>query len=336
MLRRLLSLCLALSLGFAPSLGFAAKRGDRAAQAAALVLFKQGRMALQAKDFDAALKLFRQAQATYEHEPLIVLALAKTLDGAGQREKALRYYEIFIKQVEPTDRDRAPTLKRIAALKKELATRPATIVLKGLPTGAQVWLDGKATQVGVNNTLTVPAGVHGVRVAMGNRVPYARSGMALGPGQRLELDVVLLEPVDESKLSRDHTWTWVAGGLTAAAALGAGVLAVRGVSLRNSYGELADLQTGKITAAARKRYNCVSQKAEDCPELITEANQRRAAIDSNDSLLYGVGIGVGVLGLATLVAYLAAPVKRPARGAGLLLTPMVDGRRAGVMATLRF
>lgn len=336
MAHRLLTLILTLLIGLAPSLGFAAKKGDQKALRAALGLFKQGSMALQAKDFDAALKLFRKAQATYEHEPLIILALAKTLDSSGQIGKALRYYEIFIEQVNPTDPAQKPTLRRIEALKRQLAARPAKLVLKGLPTGATVMLDGKPVQVDAANTLIVPAGVHKVRVTMGNRVPYERRGMALAAGQRLILDVVLLEPVDVSKLMRDHTWTWVAGGVTAAAALAAGILAVRGASLVNSYGEIADLETGQIKAAALKEYACESQKPEDCPELMSEARKRKGAIDDNNSLVYATGIAAGVFGLVTLVAYIAAPVKKPSDQGALQLRPMWDGERAGLALTLRF
>ena len=336
MARRLLSLMLTLLVGLAPCAGFAADKGDQAALRAALGLFKQGSMALQAKDFDAALKLFRKAQATYEHEPLIILALAKTLDSSGELPKALRYYEIFIKQVNPTDPAREPTLKRIAALKRQLAARPAQIVLKGLPTGANVTLDGKQVQVDANNTLRVRAGVHRVRVTMGSRIPYARKGMALAAGQVLTLDVVLLDPVDESKLSRDHTWTWVAVGTTAVAALAAGVFAVRGASLRDSYGEIADIETGLITAAAREEYGCKSQKADDCPALIGEARKRRAAIDDNNTLIYATAIAAGAFGIATLVAYIAAPVKKPVEQGSLQLQPLWDGTRTGLALTLRF
>lgn len=336
MTQRLLAISLALLIGIAPTLGFAAQKGDQKALRAALGLFKQGSMALQAKDFDAALKLFRKAQATYEHEPLIILALAKTLDSAGEMKKALRYYEIFIRQVNPTDPERKPTLERIQVLRKKLAAQPAVLVLKGLPTGALVKLDGKTVQVGAANQLIVQPGVHRIKVSMGSRIPYAREGIPLAAGQKLALDVVLLDPVDRSKLSRDHTWTWVAGGLTAAAALGLGIVAVRSASLNNEYGEIANLETGQITAAARKKYGCDSQVASDCPKLISEAKKRKQAIDDNNSLLYITGIATGALAIATFGAFFAAPIKKPADQTAWQLLPSFDGRRPGVAFSLRF
>ncbi len=338
MARRLTALLTILALvlaTFAPSApASAAEKGDVAAMRQALEVFKQGRTALKARDFDAALKFFRKAHAIYEHQPLIILALAKTLDRAKQPDNALRYYKLFIREAEPDDRDRKPTLARIAAIEAALARRPAKLVLKGLPAGAAVRVDGKTRQVDPGNGVTLKAGVHGVEVTMGNRLPFVRKGLALAPGQTLTLEVVLLEPVDPSKLPRDHMWTWVAGGATALATLTLGVLAVRRVTLSNSYFELVS-ESGKVNQTTIKKYDCKGTTLDDCPALRDEANSRRDAILQNDKLLYGAGIAAGVFAIGTVAAYFAAPVKKQAR-ATLQLTPTWDGRRVGAGLTLRF
>ena len=152
-------------LVFVSTPAFSAPKGDQVAMRQALEVFKQGRTALKAKDYDAALKFFRKAQAIYEHEPLIIYALAKTLDHAGQMENALRYYQLFITASEPDDRERPLAHKRIKALREALAKRPARLVLKALPAGAAVKLDGKVAQVDPQNALVVKAGTHSVEAS---------------------------------------------------------------------------------------------------------------------------------------------------------------------------
>ena len=50
--------------------------GDANLRDEALELFNQGKVAFKAGDFSAALDLFRRAQAKFDREPLIILALA--------------------------------------------------------------------------------------------------------------------------------------------------------------------------------------------------------------------------------------------------------------------
>ena len=44
--------------------------------------------------------------------PLIILALAKTLDKAGDGERALNYYRLFLKEAPENDPDRPSTVER--------------------------------------------------------------------------------------------------------------------------------------------------------------------------------------------------------------------------------
>lgn len=306
-----------------------------AARERALEVFKQGRTAYKAGDYDAALKLFRQAQGIYQHEPLIILALAKTLDRAGDLERALQYFRLFLQEAAAEDPDRAAAVARIRAIEKELAERPAVLVLGGLPSAAEVFVDGKLSGVDHRGAVKLPAGEHKIEVRMRDRLPFHRA-VVLSAGQETRIDVVLLEPVDRSKLPRDHTWTWVAGGATAAAGLAAGVLALRGSGLRTDYFELFNA-SGRATATGRSRFGCAATatKDEDCPKLIAEGVRLREAIDSNDTWVASVGIATGALALGTAIAWFAAPV-REVGGGNVTVVPLATGADAGLTLGWRF
>ncbi|MEY3014168.1 MAG: hypothetical protein RIT45_2903 [Pseudomonadota bacterium] len=310
---------------------------DADARRRALDVFKQGRTAYKAGDYDAALRFFRQAQAIYQHEALIILALAKTLDKAGDGERALSYYRLFLKEAPENDPDRGSTVQRIAALEAELAARPGFVVLQNLPSGAEVTVDGKAAAIDHRAGIKLAAGTYKVAVRMKNRLPFERT-VEVTAGRETKIDVVLLEPVDPSKLPRDYRWTWITGGLAAASLLTTGVLAVRGSSLRNDYGVLFDEASGRATETGRKRYDCppTATKDEDCPELVAEGERLRSDIISNDTLTASFGIATGALAIGTLVAWLAAPVKQPAEGSTVTWTPQFGPRSAGMTLSLRF
>lgn len=310
---------------------------DADARRRALDVFKQGRTAYKAGDYDAALRFFRQAQAIYQHEALIILALAKTLDKAGDGERALNYYRLFLKEAPENDPDRPSTVERIAALEAELAARPGFVVLQNLPSGAEVTIDGKAAAVDHRSAVKLAAGTYTVGVRMKNRLPFDRK-VAITAGRETKVDVVLLEPVDPSKLKHDHTWTWITGGLAAASLLTTGVLAVRGSGLRNDYGVLFDESTGRATETGRKRFDCppTATSDADCPELIAEGKNLRESILTNDTLTASFGIATGALAIGTLVAYLAAPVAQPDATPKVSLSPRFGDGTTGFALSLRF
>lgn len=333
LLATLITLTPAMSTMAAPRLS----AEDADARKQALEVFKQGRTAYKAGDYDAALRFFRQAQALYQHESLIILALAKTLDKAGDGERALSYYRLFLKEAPASDPDRQATTERIAALEAELAARPGFVVLKNLPSGAEVTVDGKAAAVDHRGAVKLAAGTYQVGVRMANRLPFERK-VAISAGKETQVEVVLLEPVDPSTLPRDHRWTWIAGGLTAATLLTTGVLAVRGAGLRNDYGVLFDETSGRATETARKRFDCppTATKDEDCPALIAEGDRLRDDIVTNDTLTASFGIATGALAIGTLVAWLAAPVKQAEAAPAVSWTPSFGPSGASVALSLRF
>ncbi len=305
----------------------------------ALELFRQGKTAYKAGDYDAAMKFFRRAQAIYGHEPLIILALAKTFDRASEFVRARKYYELFIKEAPPADRDRAGVIKRIAAIDAHLKARPATLILKNFPSAAKVSINGKDRGVDHRSAVELPAGTYDVKVTMELRLPFERKAVVLDAGVTRTLEVVLLEPVDPSTLARDHTWTWAAGGATAVAMLTAGGFFLKQVFVREEWFELFN-SDGKAKDSTKKSFGCTSSK--DTPDECQTMKDEGSRLDDDQLKWQGRALLTtalaGGLGVATAVAYLAAPVKKPAhdQSAGLSLQPYATIDGAGAVLTIRF
>lgn len=315
---------------------------ERAARTAALEQFKQGATAYKAGDYDAALKFFRRAQALYGHEPLIILALAKTLDGAKEHDKALKYYQLFLNEAPADDNDRPKTVARIQAIKALLAAMPATLVLMNLPSAARVSVNGKEHTVDHRSALSLPAGSYDVLVTMKPRLPFELKALTLEPGATREVEVVLLEPVDPSTLPHDHTWTWAAGTATGVAALTAGAFGLKSYFVRGDWADMFDGDTGQAKASAKASFGCTSKQAtpEKCQALVDEGNRLDDEAKSFQQLAWitgGVALG---LGFATAVAYFAAPVQSPAAAAPTAwrwqVGPWLAPGQQGAALTLRF
>lgn len=320
----------------------------------AFELFKQGRNAFKAGDYDQARELFQKAWAAYDKEPRIALALAKSYDKAGALEKAKLYYEHFLRLAPATaeyQQDRDQTGKRVAELRDALQRRPATLKFKGLPSGAQLIVDGKATDVDASGALQVEAGQHSVRVTMDKRVPFERPVVSIGPGETKEIEVVLVAPIDPSVLPRDHTWTLVAGGTTAAGVVATSVLGFLLWRAHDQYNARFD-ELGKPRDATRADYPINGQPCRigvlqagtgtlECAAAVDEANERMATIKG-----YQIGTAVAggltlLTGVATAVAYVTAPPaetsgKKQATRAQWQVQPWSSATSHGAMVSLRF
>ena len=283
---------------------------ELAARQRALEVFKQGKTALKANDYDAALQFFSKALAIFEHEPLIILALAKTHDRAGNHEKALNYFNLFLKTASPGEVERPEVVKHIGELERLLASRPGTLKLNNLPSQARVEINGEKREPNHENKLFLPPGSYDVLVTMDKRIPYERRTIRLGPGEAKTLDVVLVAPVDESKLPRNHTWTWIAGGATGAALLATGVLGVMTSSSKSKYFERFN-ERGQPLKVTLEDYDC--QKGEVCPEALAEGDKYRQEFIDRQNWMLIAGLTASGLALATVALFFAAPVKDPAR-----------------------
>lgn len=313
-------------------------RQDAEQRGKALQVFKQGKTAYKAKDYDAALKFFRQAQAIYSHETLIILALAKTLDRAKQLEQAKRYYRLFLKEAPANDRSRAKTLQRIQAIDRLLAKRPATLVIRNLPTAARLRVNDKDAVPNAKGELSLPPGRYKVHADLQHHYPFDRAGISLKAGERLELPIVLKRIPDPSTLPRDHTWTWVAGTATGVSVLVTGVFALQSFFKRNEFFELADAG-GAPTEKGRRDYDCEPQNPGDpkpleCPKWEAAVSEIKADAEGYQTAAAVSGLVAAGLGVATAVAYFAAPVKKGAAPRTSLLIAPTGPRSVGL--TLRF
>jgi tetratricopeptide (TPR) repeat protein len=325
----------------------------------ALELFNQGKLALKAQDYGRALDLFSKAQARFQKEPYIILALAKTLDKAGDLEKAKGYYELFLATAPTTQpafaKDREATVQRLREIREELAKRPGVLKFKGMPSGAQLELNGKPADVDTKGELKVPAGTYSLRVTVDKRLPFERAAVLVGPGETKEIEVVMLAPVDPSTLPHDYTWTWVAGGASVAALLTGAVFGVLTQQSLDQYSKRfeSDGNARQVTLDDYKLKNSdgslqlkdgQAQKCfkgtTHCPDAVAEGNGYIKTFESRrTATIASLGTGAA-LGIVAVVLYLNAPLKdQPGKGATARtwhLLPSFDGHTASALIALDF
>ncbi len=313
----------------------------------ALELFNQGKIAYKAQDYDAALELFRRAQAKYDKEPLIILALAKTLDQAANQEKALLYYQLFLKVAPVTPafaKDREATVARIKLVEEILRSRPGLLRFKGVPPGALVEIDGQPAAMDAQGEVKVQAGKHSARVSMGQRIPSEWPALQVAAGEVKVIEVVLAAPIDPSTLPHDHTWAWVAGGATVASLAVGAVFGVMAVQENDAFGKRFDSSSRPLPSTLAEYKDATGQTCSygvkgGCPGAEAEGKRRIAAIESDQTwMIVGLGTGAG-LAVVTTVLYLTAPVKEPASATPRTtwnLAPMPLQGGAGAMFALRY
>ncbi len=342
--------------GLAPGQAFAGEAlssADEKAREEALELFKQGRNAYKAGDFDAARELFQRAWARWDREPLIAKALAMAYDRAGQLEKAQVYFEHFLRLAPATKdylADREQAVQRLAAIKEQLMARPGVLKFRNLPSGARLLVDGKPAGVDAAGELKVQPGSHAVRVTMEMRIPFEQPAIVVGPGEVREVEVVLVAPVDPGTLPRDHTWTWTAAGATTVGLVATGALGFLWWQSYEDYTDLVDPVTGQPTKKAMAAYPYKGQpcqvgvetspgsKAFEC-DAATAAG--KAALEDMSPYRIAtpvVGGATVVLGILTYMAYVAAPAKDPNRGAApkTSLVPQLGPGGGGLALRLEF
>jgi tetratricopeptide (TPR) repeat protein len=350
----------ALSWSAAPARA-AAGDGD-AAKAQAKELFKAGYTAYSAGQYEVALDLFRKAQAKFDREPRLVLALAKTYHKMQDAENAVRYYKLFLQlastegaSTDTRKEDRDWATKSVVELEQALAKRPGVFHFKGLPPGAKVEVDGKSVEVPPSAKLEVSVGSHSVRVALDKRLPFERPAVVVRAGETAEIDVVLLAPMDPGSLPHDHTWTLVAGGATVAAVATGAVFGVLALQSQDDYYQIFD-SSGHIRPEAASAFvqrdtsgaalqgtdgqplKCTRGiAASACPDAIAEGKRLLDEFSGRRTAMW-VSFGVGAaLAAGTVVAYLKAPVieAKPKSGpsARLQLLPMWDGQHTGALLT---
>jgi len=292
-------------------------------------LFKQGKNAFRAGDYDAARELFQRAWARWDREPLIALALAKAYDRASLIEKAVIYYEHFLRLAPATKdyvQDRELAVARLGQIKDALAARPGILRFKGLPSGAALTVDGKPADVDSAGDLKVAAGTHTVKVTMDKRLPFERAAVSVGPGEVKTIEVVMVAPVDPATLPRDHRWTWRTGASAGAAFVAAGVFGALWFTEYGTYADRFDPATGQPNERTRTEYGVTVKGADgkekiepcqigekdaagkyQCQAAADEGNVRRADIASWQRATLIAGGAAALFGVATYAAWLTAP-----------------------------
>ena len=288
--------------------------------------FKQGKNAFKAGDYDAARDLFQKAWARYDREPLIALALAKAYDRANVPDKALIYYEHFLR-LAPLNKDyaldREQTVTRLGQIKDALNARPGILRFKGLPTGALLEVDGRPADVDAAGELKVSVGTHSVKVSMDKRMPFERPAVAVGPGDVKVIEVVMMAPVDPTTLPHDHRLTWRASAAASASLVATGVLAIVWLNKVDDY-KARFLDTGQPNEATRKEYQVPDpsvipggtrpcgigqtiNNVQECQAAADEGTARKTSISHwQIATLSAAGVTVA-FGILTYMAYLDAP-----------------------------
>jgi len=313
----------------------------------ALELFNQGKIAYKAQDYDAALELFRRAQAKYDKEPLIILALAKTLDQATNHEKALLYYQLFLKVAPVTPafaKDREATVGRIKIVEDILRSRPGVLRFKGLPSGAVLEIDKQPSDVDAQGDVKLAAGTYSVRVTMERRIPFERPAITLTAGELKVIEVVLVAPVDPNTLPHDRTWAWVAGGATVLSLGASAVFGVMALQESDDFGKRFDSSSRPLPSTLAEYKDVTGQPCSygvkgGCPGAEAEGKRRIAAIERDQTWTI-VALGAGAaLAVTTGVLYLTAPVKDAAPTtphASWRLAPMPVPGGAGAVLALSY
>lgn len=361
---RLLRLVLAFALALCAVSARPCLAQPNPARQEAIELFNQGKVLYKAKDYAGARQKFLEAWGKYPHEPLIALALAKAYDRDNEYKKARQFYERFLELAPATKEytaDREEAVRRRDELDRTIATLPGVLRFKGLPSAAKLEVDGHPTDADVQGEVKVPAGTHTVRVTMKDRVPFERKAVQVGPGETREVEVVLLEPVDPSKIPRDYTWAWVTGGVTAAMAVTTGVLGFQTWQALEHYNEGFD--NGRPSDAIRAAYPYAGKPCSlgaqtpdgklecEASGAIAEGHRRKDDFTTFRTVTI-VAAGVTALAAAgTVVAIVSAPAakgwQQPTAqfdepGGGWQprlqwsLLPSYDGERLGASLTLRY
>jgi tetratricopeptide (TPR) repeat protein len=175
------------------------------ADARSRVHFQLGRGHLQLKEYDDAIREF-EIGYRFKPLPLFLYNIAQVAVLAGQKQKALDYYERYL-TASPKAPERAEVTQRIAQLKREVAAEPPGAAASDEPTPS-------------GEPATPPAGT------TGSSTSTAQSTNATSPA------LIGLSPTDTqtTKPQSRHRALWIALGVVSGAALVGGVIAL-GVTL---------------------------------------------------------------------------------------------------------
>ena len=229
-------LCVALICALAPA-------GARAEtpREAARPLFQQGIRCFDSKDYDCALKAYRQAYAIFP-SPKITLNIALTLEARGDAPGAAEHLERFLLEAS-RGKGKRRQQRMVDTKLKVLRQKLKSLTLSGPETGAVVLLDGKPRgEAPTSRRLYAAPGKHTLELRKERHGTW-RKEVVLQAGATLEVKVpagalapvVLKKRVPARPEGKDRAgepvykkwWFWTAVGVGVVAVVGgvtAGVL----------------------------------------------------------------------------------------------------------------
>jgi tetratricopeptide (TPR) repeat protein len=188
--------------------------------------FKIGRYHLELHQYDEAIREF-EIGYRYKPLPLFLYNIAQVAALAGQREKALEYYERYL-AASPKAPERAEVQKNIAQLKRALGNdAPAAAAEEPAP----------------SKSVSEPS--H-------NKVATARVGEPARPSGDVSPALIGIDATSPPppKPQSSHRTLWIALGVVSAAALAGAAIGV-GVSLSSSHTESGYNDWGTLTVTRR-------------------------------------------------------------------------------------
>lgn len=305
---RLAALGVALAFGFASTPASAQPQGAPPASAdleEARRRHDVGRALLEANppDYNAALAEFMRAYELLAGHPRRYLELSnigRCHQGLGQYDRAMEYYERYLREGEVRAEDRAQVEASIAALRDILGTLRIEVDVAG----AEVWVDDR--QVGAApGRVRIPAGRHVVELRAPGHAPSRRE-VELASRQERALSFSL-ERLGRAGLR--PVFFWVAAGLTVATA---GVGAYWGA---RALAERGDVDARVASADEASRFSVTDVDRQRIGGLATTA----------DAFFIGAAaLGVGATVLAFLTDWGGARASGAPR-ASLLVVPQAPG-----------
>ena len=169
---------------------FAATASAQSRQDRARDLFERGRALYAERKYDEALESLMQAYVL-DPSPVLIYNIARIHEDKDDLENAARFFENYLK-IAPRAKDRAAVKKRLAALKKAIATRPPRgfLTLSTTPPGATIRVDGLVVGQSPVSAVPLSAGRHGLEANIDGYETW-RMDVAITGGRTLTLSANL-------------------------------------------------------------------------------------------------------------------------------------------------
>jgi hypothetical protein len=201
--------------------------------------FKIGRYHLELHQYDEAIREF-EIGYRYKPLPLFLYNIAQVAALAGQREKALEYYERYL-AASPKAPERAEVQKNIAQLKRAL----------GNDAPASTGEDREAASSGAAPSPSKSTSATRTRSAQARATATSRTGEPTRPSGDVSPALIGIDATSPApKPQPSHRKLWIALGVVSAAALAGAAVGV-GVSLSSSHTESGYNDWGTLTVTRR-------------------------------------------------------------------------------------